>query len=345
MRHTVGWAVGLFVVAQLAAGVLFDDRFRDIRFPSAGIVLRGLRHHEAQADIVCLGSSRFMHGLPESVLQEALDAELRPSRRAKVLNAAVPAGDPVSSDYMMGELLRAGARPTLAIVEITPEAVNHFNTWLSIHVQRQLGWADVPAYFHDLCFAHQFIRLVRARLLPLYVHRRELWREGSNQLRSLAAPGSKAAAADPTIPLDELREALGRTGVAPAEYTPHGASLVPGWLRHYQVGGTAAAALDRLLERCQANNIEVVLVSPPLTSAHRQAYSPAIEAAFQSHVHRLATKHGCRFVDYRERLPDDLFIDNHHLLPDGGRRFSELLAREVLAPLYRDTAPAGMASR
>jgi hypothetical protein len=43
----------------------------------------------------------------------------------------------------------------------------------------------------------------------------------------------------------------------------------------------------------------------------------------------------CRFVDCRDRLPDELFIDNHHLRPEGGQQFSALLACEALAPALR----------
>ncbi|OAI47466.1 hypothetical protein AYO44_09550 [Planctomycetaceae bacterium SCGC AG-212-F19] len=335
VRRTLLWGAALFLLVQLGAGVVLDRVGLAIRFPSAARALDRLPPDGPE--IVCLGSSRFIHGLPERELQQALDAALGPGRRATVFNAAVPAGDPVSSEYMYRALLSAGARPRCVIVEITPEALNHFNTWLSIHVQRQLTWADVPAYFRDLCFARQLVRLLRARFLPLYVHRRELCRAAGN---ALSTTGTGALAMNPATPLAELEEALRQTtGVPPSEYTPHGASLVPDWLRHYHVGGTAAAALTRLLQRCQANGSAVLLVCPPLTDAHQQAYSPAIEAAFQGHIRQLTAQFPCRFVDFRNRLPVGLFIDNHHLRPEGGERFSALLAHEVLAPAVRDTWP------
>jgi hypothetical protein len=107
------------------------------------------------------------------------------------------------------------------------------------------------------------------------------------------------------------------------------------WLRHYQVGGTAAAALERLLGRCRSHRIAVVLVGVPVTRPHRDTYTAAIEAEFHAHLERLCQTYGCRFVDYRDQVPDSLFVDNHHLHLGGGMYFSQRLAREVLAPVWR----------
>lgn len=88
----------------------------------------------------------------------------------------------------------------------------------------------------------------------------------------------------------------------------------------------------RRLNRCRENGIRVVLVRPPVIGEHRKAYTPAIESPFIAHVQNLVAAHGCPFADYCTRLPDNLFLDNHHLLAEGGRIFSDLLSAEVLAP-------------
>jgi hypothetical protein len=130
-------------------------------------------------------------------------------------------------------------------------------------------------------------------------------------------------------------EALSRNlrqppAASPYDRTMHGAALVPGWLKRYRIGGTTAATLDRLLARCGEHGIDVVLVAPPLTAAHRRAYTAEIEGEFQTHVRRLTQAHQFRFVDYRTRLVDSFFLDNHHLLPEGGERFCAMLVRDVL---------------
>ena len=338
-RWTLLWAAAVVVLVQLVAGALLDSIGLAIRFPSAARILTRAATEPRAPAVICLGSSRFIHGLPEAALQEALASAIDSPGTASVLNAAVPAGDPVSSEFVLRELLRTGIRPRLVVVELTPEAVNQCNTWLSIHVQRQLGWADVPAYARDLWVARQFVRLLRARLVPLYVHRQELRRYAINGLGRLTGGGGRADDGAPLLPrpgpVEDLMTTLQRSGLPPAEYTPHGAGLVAGWIRHYAVGGTVAAALDRLLQQCRANAIAVLLVSPPVTAAHRNAYPAAVEAAFQTHVRRLVATYDCQFVDCRDRLPDESFIDNHHLRPEGGRQFSAMLGPEIATALRR----------
>ena len=53
---------------------------------------------------------------------------------------------------------------------------------------------------------------------------------------------------------------------------------VRSYLRDYQVGGGTVAALERLLARCRADRLAVLLLAPPVASAHRACYSAAIEA-------------------------------------------------------------------
>jgi hypothetical protein len=108
------------------------------------------------------------------------------------------------------------------------------------------------------------------------------------------------------------------------------------WLKGYQVGGTAAEACERLIDRCQANGMTVILVGVPLTKAHRDLYTPGIEHGFLTYVEDVADRHGCRFVDYRDRVPDDMFLDNHHVLRSGGEYFSRILTDEVLIGAWYD---------
>ena len=95
----------------------------------------------------------------------------------------------------------------------------------------------------------------------------------------------------------------------------------------------------RFLRRCRANGIEPILLSVPLSSAHRAQYTPEIESAFQGHVAAIAQKYSCRYCDYRTAVPDRLFIDHHHAGPEGAAMFSRQFAREVLAPAWRGNGP------
>jgi len=330
-RSALLWTAGLFLLVQQTGGVLLDYVWPALRFPSAANVLARLEEGRPP-DIVCLGSSRFAHGLVESDLERGVTRQLG-GPAPVILNASVPAGDQVSSDYLLQRLLERGVRPRLAVIEVTPESLTHCNSWLNVHVQRQLRWEDLPRYGREIVQANQLLRLLKARLLPLYLHRRQMLREGWEKVRPASEQPTEA------IPDAAVAEIVRNLRKEPQrdqfDATMHGASQVPRWLRNYRVGGTSAAALDRLLATCRAHGIAVVLVAPPVTVAHRAAYTPAIDQAFTGHVTQLAAQHQIPFISHRERLPDELFLDNHHLLPVGGRTWSAMLAVEVLAPAWR----------
>jgi hypothetical protein len=335
-RSAFLWALGLFLSAQLTGGFLIDYVWPAVRFPSCARVLARLAEDHRHPDILCLGSSRFAHGLPEDELAVAL-GQYTGGQPPEVFNASIPAGDQVTFEFMMQRLLERGVHPRLVVIEVTPESLNHCNSWLSAHVQRQLRWEDLPVYFTEICQAHQLQRLVKARLLPLFLHRKQLWCDGWQRLGGTLPATPPGQDAGIWVKRDSTRQGILDRAERPptaeqVDATVQGASQVPRWLRDFRVGGTSAAALDRLLQRCVAEGIEMILLAPPVTAAHRAAYTPAIDAEFHAYIRQVAARYHCRFVNCRERVPEGLFLDNHHLLPEGGQYFSELVAREVLVP-------------
>ena len=119
----------------------------------------------------------------------------------------------------------------------------------------------------------------------------------------------------------QLAEVL-RTGDGPSR-----------WLKHYSVGGNCPRSLERILALGQQRGFQVVLVAPPVTRSHRQAYTPQIEQAFQDYLAGVQRRYPCRFVDCRDWMEDSLFVDSHHHRMEGGLYFSRLLTYRVLVPL------------
>lgn len=354
------WAAGAFLAIQLTASLVLDYVWPAARFPYAANVLRQAAPGRPMPEVVLFGSSRVAGGLRARALGEELQAELGLERPPTVLNAGLPAGDLISADYMLAQLLRQGVRPSLAVIEVNPETLNRYNEWLFFHVRRQLCWDDVPAYLRDVCRAKQGRRLLAARLAPLSVHRGNIRRAclewldprlvESIPLDAWSQPAEQPdakPAARPSRPLT-WAAVLERYGEEPTAQQRHGtlAGLEQPyrWLRHYRIGGASGAALERILRRCRDHGITPVLVGVPVTLAHRQAYTPPIEAAYLQHMQEIARRHGCVFVDCRARLPDAFFLDNHHLLAEGGWYFTRLLTREVLAPAWKPPSTQGQAS-
>lgn len=337
-------ALGISAIMQLTASVLLDYRWPQLRFPAYHAQLARLASVPSPS-IVFLGSSRSACGLDEALINREAQAASG-DEALRCFNASVPAGDPIVCERVLGDLLARGVRPRFAVIEISPEGINHRNGWLGRYVLQFPCWHDTPAHFKDLLLTGTALRFAGTRFVPLYMYRETI----RQQLTILA---------------DDLWHGrLPGTGPAPmAEYgfTPGSArkaqTILAAYhrsqkrsaatitmldiedaersLRDYRPGGNAAASLDRLLTRCRANGIEPILLTVPLSSAHRRLYTSAIEAAYHAHMNALARKHGCRYFDYRDALPDEMFLDHHHVGIEGSEQFSRRLATEVLVPMWQ----------
>lgn len=329
-RRTLLWCIAVFVGVQFLGGLLLDYRWPQVRFPMAAEKLARLRRLPRSPDIVCLGSSRLDGGFYAGEVQELL-RRTTGDTSIGVFNASIPAGDPVTADYMMERLLDEGIKPAVVVVEVSPETLARRNVWLGQHLLRQFTWMDVPQYFDDVCTAGCLNDLLRARLLPLSVHRREICRESYATLkvrsRRLIGSGDRLAAG--TAPKDESRK------LPPsAEATFKGVRAARKRLADFRIGGSASESLERLIQRCRGGGIQVILVGVPVSTPHRDLYTPEIDAVYRNYLRRLTETYECQFVDYRDRVPDSGFRDNHHVVPSGAVLFSRQLAGEVLAPAW-----------
>jgi hypothetical protein len=328
------WFWGFFLAAQLIGGLLLDYVWPQIRFPRAYQQFHALQQFPRSPDIICLGSSRTESTIHDSSLSRAM-RHFTGDPSVRAFNAQVPGGDLISAEFVWKGLWRRGARPSLLVIEVLPEEVNHLNDWLKLHVLRQLTWPDVPAYAVEVTRTQHLLRLVQSRLVPLYTHRCELWRAAQ---RNCGAPWLPASSPAPEAVLpgyhDIRAEALIEQPLQPEQIEQSTAGLheIERGLRLYRPGGSSCKALERILTHCRRHSIDVLLLGIPVSSRHRALYTPQIEADFQSYLRQVEQTWGCRYVDCRDQSPDWLFRDNHHSLPLGGEYFSQRFAREVLGP-------------
>jgi hypothetical protein len=256
----------------------------------------------------------------------------------------VPGGDLITSEFMLKELWKRGARPSLVVIELLPEEVNHLNDWLKLHVLRQFTWADVPANAVEVTRAQHLLRLVQARLVPLYTHRCELCRSANRLFEGWLLPAGQAEwkLRIPAGYEDVRAEAMVEHPLKPeqVENSCSGLHEIQRGLRRYQPGGGSCKALERMLEHCRKHNVSVILLGIPVSSRHRALYTQGIEADFQTYLKLVERTYGCRYFDCRDQVPDWLFRDNHHAVPLGGEYFSQRFSREVLAPAWVRLNPA-----
>lgn len=99
--------------------------------------------------------------------------------------------------------------------------------------------------------------------------------------------------------------------------------------------------LESMLACFRANGIACILVGIPVTTTHFECYSNGINEEFLDYMNTLVRIYGCRFVDYRNRFPDDLFYDHHHMTFHGASEFSRVFQEEVLCDAWgtRSTKP------
>lgn len=106
--------------------------------------------------------------------------------------------------------------------------------------------------------------------------------------------------------------------------------------RHYTYNDTpvdtssvAYSYLDSILTLCERNNIEPILIAPPVHPRYAKNIPSNITTYFEHLKHQLVTE-GVVILDYGNRtLPDDHFIDGDHLNRKGAEWFSKKLQNKL----------------
>ena len=168
----------LFVTVQLAVGLALDRAPLRVRFHEADAALRRVRALGPTPDVLLFGSSRFR----ELILPDEVEARLRErlgERAPRVTSLAFNGGDLVGSEIMLEHVLASGARPRMALIELTPEWLQHPVPVLNGQLLRAFTWRDVGAWLPELLLGTRRT-LICARLFPVYCYRDELltWATG-----------------------------------------------------------------------------------------------------------------------------------------------------------------------
>ncbi len=335
--RTVLWALALFLLAQVSGGLVLDYLCIRVRFPWLADVYENLRARARQPEIIFLGSSRFASDFNCGVLDAALRHDLGEGA-PRTFNAAVPAGDATVAERMLDDFLRMGYRPKLIVLEVAPGILARRDNWLNHQALRLLDWRDVPDAFPALCRNGKIMYLLPGRLLPLYLHRYGICKEALAMATSLFHPQPGRALCDPAVPAPVQTDPEPPPPPSPVVLAQVKASCkeVSWELQNFQLGGMASGRLERLLDRCRAEGIAVLLLGVPVSSHFRRAIPDGVDGIFLAYLRRLTQRYGCWYCDWSDRLPDSYFVDEHHAHPGGAVYLSRRLAPSVLVPLWRD---------
>jgi hypothetical protein len=103
-------------------------------------------------------------------------------------------------------------------------------------------------------------------------------------------------------------------------------------MAHWQVDPFADGAMRELLVVCREHRIRVSIVLFPESSTFRSWYGDGAEKRMQEYLMSLAENENVSVFDERAAMPDESFIDPHHLSAEGASRFTMSLDGQVLRP-------------
>jgi hypothetical protein len=336
-RRVLGFVAAFFLLAQLSAGLVLDWVWIRPRHPWWADRLADLKALPKPPDIYFFGSSRF----GGDINCDVLDAQLREvcgNEAPRTFNASIPAGDATLAERMFDDIKRLGVQPKMVVLEVDPGALAGRDNWLYQHALNVLDWRDVPEVVPALCKNRRIQYLARGRLLPIYVHRHHIRKEAFKSMMAWFEPSVPPAvhsAALAPAPKDLEPPPLSPKVRALME---EGYNVAAREVKDFHLDGVATRRLERLLDRCRAEGIAVVMVGVPVSSPYRRASTPEVDAQFLAYMDRLTNEYGCTYTDWRDKVPDPYFIDGHHANDAGGIYFSRRFANVELIPAWRATA-------
>jgi hypothetical protein len=343
-RALVVWGLALYLVS-LAAWTVGLKSWRPT-VNSAGVQkLERLQRLVARAPdrplLVMLGSSRT-DGL---FAARRFDGLPGPGGKPFVAyNFGVPMAGAMHEWLYLRQMLAAGLRPRLLLVEFLPpllirnqpDRISVEEGWTSVR-WRSLG--EMRALRPYLVRPGEKSQSwLEARLAPWYDYR--YFMHGS--LIEAFADRRSASWDDFSDPwgyqlprYPAAAERAYRQEVAHKEHYQnlHTFQLVPG----------AIQALRDLLECCRREQIPVVLVLTPESTTFRSWYAPPAAAEIRTLLGELCDAYGVGVIDAREWLADNDLLDGHHVLASGAQTFTTRLLHE-LQPLLAHLAQPGQAA-
>ncbi len=313
------WAIVAYVVLQLGLGAaiqtgLVEPYKTDTYLYRANHVrIRVERESDCPFVFAMVGSSRVMNGFKGSVLEEPLRE--RVDRPAIVANFGARGAGHIYSCFTLKQLVKDGIRPDFVLIELFP-------LHLSEHFRLERQWLDQNGSLNEP------ERPTRAEewLYPWYTHRSFL-----------------------VYALTRTPQLLSR-GVAynwkwkrsdiSGWVQHHLSHATPSALRHQQqvlgagfktfcLGGPSCYAVREMLAFCRSQHIHVGLIWLPEGSAMRGWYSPDMEAEFRHFVSDLQREYSVPFVNARDWVGDECFVDAVHLNACGAELFTQRLAKEL----------------
>ncbi len=339
-RSVLLWAVALYVATQCAMGFI-TPRWQ----PSQAInetrkrrrLLELAASEPARPLVLTLGSSRMSW----AYRSERTNGQRGPDGRPLLAyNFGVPAAGPIHERQYVEEMLQAGIRPRLLIVEYLPlflckpgHNITSEEGMTAAHCMSPAQLLRMAPYFASP--NRKVGEWFAARLAPCYAYRADIHEELREFITGL--PGETSPPVDEwgwrilhKYPVHADLKAL----YSACSYGMYGPSLA-----HFRLGTGPVRALFDLLALCRRERLPVALVVMPESSKFRGLYSPAADTAAANVLAEAQDRFAVPVINARLWLADEDFEDGHHVVLAGAERFTARLNEHVQRLLSQERGP------
>jgi hypothetical protein len=246
-------------------------------------------------------------------------------------------GTPLYELLILKRVLAAGIHPTWVIIEVLPPCLNGEDKVLASPdpvPPNRLRWSDLDVLDRHApkSYWHRHRKWLQTCLVPWYSNRYSLlnryaasWLEPDKTvsvrfLRDHLTPYGRL----PVLQNSVTREEYDRWfGVTRDHYTP--------MLANFRVSAEVDRLFREMLHTCRHEGIQVIgLLRMPEGTDFKKLYSSEATQCIDSYLHDLCREEETELIDASDWLPDECFLDSHHLLPHGAECFSLRLWHEVL---------------
>ncbi len=326
-RSEVVWTLTGFVLLAMAFVVVLDVWFpfwTDREYAARRqVVLDRNRDFPERPILAVLGSSRVGEGFVPERMGSLYDFK---GRRITVINYSHLGAGPRMNLIQLHRLLRDGVIPSYLLVELVPAHLHHESMILS-----ELSLADIEVCRPFWKDANLLAKAAEYRLTAQSRYRVNCLQSLSPALAtgerfSLSPLGSDLEWEHRSQLTDAQRTALTRT--VQMQYADA--------MAHWKVDPSLDGATREMLRLCREHAIHVGIVLFPESSKFRSWYGEGVETRLEEYLAELSEQEKVSIFDERGVMPDDGFIDPHHLGLRGAAGFSGRFERDVIRTFLAD---------